>query len=511
MLERILREQRECRDLLLADHPEQRGLRLAISDLVAEEVLITSSDDEYQTFLASKKLYAKPCGFHVDIEDINPMLRTPAHRFQADIVQWDCARGKAANFLSTGLGKGPIQMEWCRLVSKHTGGDTLILAPLAVADQFVHDEAPKFGMHINLCESMADVKPGINITNYDRMELFDMSHFAGVSMDESSCIKDFNSKTAQYLVNKLSGTRYKLCSTATPSPNDHAELGMHAEILDVMSRAQMLAMFFEHDGGDTAKWTIKGHAKKPFWHFMASFCRCVGKPSDIDPGYDDSAYVLPRLNLVERIVSVDHSVHTDGMLFRCPDMSATGIHKEMRLTAESRAKEAAELVREKPEEPWLIWVNTDYEADAVRSVLPEAIEVKGSDTRTKKRAAIRHFLDSENDWLVSKGSIFGYGLNLQGCCNMTIMVDYSFEKLFQLIRRCWRFGQTRPVNAYIITAETEGAIMDKLRSSQARYDELQREMTEAMRNEQISERYQSADYTHSVPMEVPSWLKTESE
>lgn len=459
----------------------------------------------YEEFLATKRIFANPCGFEIKRSDINPMMLDPKHEFQADIVQWACKRGKAAVFANTGLGKGPIQLEWCRHVCIHTGGDCLIAAPLAVAQQFMR-EADKFGIQVTLCRKDADVKYGINVTNYDSLDNLNLSRFAGISLDESSCIKDFNSKLFQGLIERLSKTRFKLCSSATPSPNEHAELGTHAELLDVMSRTQMLAMFFEHNGGQTSKWSLKGHGKKPFFEFLSQFCVCVSKPSDIGP-YDDSAYVLPPLNLQEHIVAVDHSINTDGMLFRCPDMSATGLHKELWLTATDRARRVADLVREKPDEPWLIWCNTDYEADAVRAALPEVVNVKGAHSPEKKESAIFHFLDSPNDWLLTKGTIFGYGLNLQKCANMCIFIDYSFEKIFQIIRRCWRFGQVRAVNAHIIMAETEGAIMSAIREKEAAYEELQREMSLAMRVEQLAQRAnKSANYDHGMRMEIPAWL-----
>lgn len=462
----------------------------------------------YEEFLATKRIFAKPCGFEIRRADINPMMLDPKHEFQADIVQWACKRGKAAVFANTGLGKGPIQLEWSRHVCIHTGGDCLIAAPLAVAQQFMR-EAEKFGIPLALCRKDEDVRPGINVTNYDSLDHLDLSRFAGVSLDESSCIKDFNSKLFQGLIERLSKTRFKLCSSATPSPNEHAELGTHAELLDVMSRTQMLAMFFEHNGGQTSKWSLKGHGKKPFFEFLSQFCVCVSKPSDIGP-YDDSAYVLPPLNIQEHIVPVNHSINTEGMLFRCPDMSATGLHKELRLTATDRARRVMELVREKPDEPWLIWCNTDYEADAVRAALPEVVNVRGAHSPEKKESAIIHFLESPNDWLLTKGTIFGYGLNLQKCANMCIFIDYSFEKIFQIIRRCWRFGQVRPVNAHIIMAETEGAIMAAIREKESAYEELQREMSEAMRVEQLAARRStSANYDHQMPIVIPAWLTTQ--
>lgn len=457
---------------------------------------------DYASFLASKRIYSEACGFDVEDSDINQML----FPFQRDIVKWACHRGKAAVFAHTGLGKGPIQMEWLRLVCRHTGGNGLLLAPLAVSQQFIR-EAAKFGEAVHLCKSQADVQPGINITNYERTDSFDIEGFAGVALDESSCIKDWTSKTTSGLIERLGKVPFKLCSTATPSPNDHAELGTHAELLDVMRRSAMLAMFFEHDGGETSKWALKGHGKKPFWKFVASWAVCLNKPSDL--GYDDSAYVLPPLRMHEHIVAVDHSVNTEGMLFRCPDLSATGLHKELRLTCDARAVKVAELVNANPDVPWIIWCGTNYEADAVRAALKGVIEIKGSDSQEKKESAILHFIDAPDDWLLSKTSIFGFGLNLQHCRNMVFMgIGYSFEQFFQGVRRCWRFGQTQPVDAHIVIAETEGAVLASIRRKEAQYEELQREMNEAMKEEQLAARHKSAKYDHGMEQEIPKWLLT---
>lgn len=458
---------------------------------------------EYDTFLATKRLLAPACGFEVEDSDINQML----FPFQRDIVRWALRRGKAAVFAHTGLGKGPIQMEWARHVHMHTRRDVLILAPLAVAQQFKR-EAEKFHIAVTICETQADVKPGINITNYDRLIHFDVSHFAGVAMDESSCIKDWTSATTSTLIERLKETPFKLCSTATPSPNHHAELGTHAELLDVMPRTAMLAMFFEHDGGETSKWVLKGHGKKPFWKFVASWAICLKLPSDL--GYSDEGYILSPLNMHEHIVKVDHSVATEGMLFRVPDMSATGLHKEMRLTCEDRARKVAELVMQRPTEQWLIWCNTNYEADAVRAALPGVTEVRGNDSRKKKESVIVDFLDGNIKWLLSKGAIFGYGLNLQCCRNIAVVgLSYSFETLFQVIRRCWRFGQLLPVDAHLVVADTEGAVLQSIKRKEAQYGELQAEMNAAMREEQLLARHKATRYDHEMEMNIPAWLHSQ--
>lgn len=454
----------------------------------------------YEEFLSAKRLMAEAIGFKVPRSKLNPML----FDFQKDIVLWALERGKAAVFAHTGLGKGPIQMEWARLVCEHTSGDVLILAPLAVAQQF-KPEAAKFHEEVTLCRSANDCRPGINITNYERLDQFDVSRFAGVALDESSCIKDWTSKNTGTLIERLRNTPFKLCSSATPSPNDHAELGTHAELLDVMERSKMLAMFFEHDGGETSKWSLKGHGKKPFWQWVSTWAVCLKKPSDL--GYDDSAYELPPLNLFEHIVRVDHSIATDGMLFRCPDLSATGLHKELRLTCEDRAARVAELVSEKPDAPWLLWCNTNYEADAIKALMPDVAEVRGSDSPEKKEAMLNGFSTGSIKRLLSKPEIAGFGLNWQHCGDMAFVgLSYSFEQVFQAIRRCWRFGRQGAVNAHIIVAETEGAVLAALRRKEAQYEELQAEMNAAMREEQLKSRGKIKRHNHETRMVLPTWL-----
>ena len=483
------------------------GSVLAECDWTAEKkrIEMESSKRSYDEFLKRKRILAAPCGFDVADEDINPML----FPFQRDICRWALRRGKSAVFAHTGLGKGPIQLEWCGQVSHHTKRPTLISAPLAVAQQFKR-ESVKFHIPITLCRSGSDMQPGVNVTNYERLDRFDLDEFAGISLDESSCLKDWTSKTTQSLIERLANIPYKLCCTATPSPNDHAELGTHAELLDVMRRAAMLAMFFEHDGGETSKWSLKGHGKRPFWKFVASWAVCLKKPSDL--GYADDGFDLPPLHMTEHIVSVDQSISTDGMLFRCPDLSATGLHKEMRLTAHDRAARVAELVAMYPDEQWLIWCNTDYEAKAVRSAIPAVIEVRGSDSQETKESSVIRFLDGDIKYLLSKPSIFGFGLNLQCCQNIAFVgLSYSFESLFQAIRRCWRFGQTKPVNAHLVIAETEGSVLSAIRRKEAQYEELQGEMNQAMREEQLAARHNATSYDHLKPMTIPPWLSTPKE
>lgn len=458
---------------------------------------------EYQEFLDSKQVLAPTVGFDVPRGSLNSNL----FEWQGRVVQWGLEKGKAALFQSTGTGKTIEEGSWGEQVVTKSGGDVLLAAPLCVGAQS-HREFTRFGIESTICRSQDDVRPGINITNYDMIQHFTPSKFKGVILDESSILKNRQGKTAINLIERFRDTPYKLCASATPAPNDHAELGSHAEFLDILTKAQMLSMYFEHDGGNTAKWELKGHARKPFWKFMASFAVSLNLPSDI--GGDDTGFILEPLNLQEHIVKVDQSIATEGCLFRAPDMSSAGLHKEMRLTAEDRARKVVELVKADPDNQWLIWTNTDHDADVITKLMPEILEVRGSHPRWKKEAAIEGFQDGNIQYLLSKPSIFGAGLNLQCCHNCVFYgLSYSFEAVWQAIRRCWRFGQKHRVNAHMVIAETEGRVLETQKRKQRQFEELQLGMVAAMREEQLQLKRTATRYDHNIPMTVPDWMISE--
>ena len=355
----------------------------------------------------------------------------------------------------------------------------LILAPLAVISQTIK-EGDKFGYKV---EEINDtpfgkvIEPGIYITNYDNMDNIEASHFSGIVLDESSILKNFQGKTRTALIDAFRSTPYKLACTATPSPNDTTEICNHSEFLDVMSRTEMLAMYFVHDGGSTSEWRLKGHAKQSFWDFVSTWAVMLNKPSDI--GYDDEGYDLPPLNVVQEIVETPK--RDNGMLFNSTAVSATDFHKELRETYQIRLDKVAEMVNAKPDENFIIWIGHDEEGKYLRKLLPDAVEVKGSDSKQYKKEMLLGFGVGKFRLLITKLKIAQFGLNYQNCHNQIYAsLDFSFEATYQGIRRSYRFGQTETVNIYLITTDTMQNVKDAFDKKQAAFREMQAAMTTAM-------------------------------
>lgn len=397
--------------------------------------------------------------------------------WQKLIVEWAVRQGRCALFEDCGLGKTLQQLEWARQVCQHTGGSVLILTPLAVSDQ-TQRESCKFGIQSCLASCDEDItSPGIWITNYEKLDKFDCGQFAGVVLDESSILKSFTGKTRKELTAAFSQTPYRLCCTATPSPNDYTELGQHAEFLGICTPAQMLATYFINDTFNTGDWRLKKHADPQFWRWLAGWAACVSKPSDI--GFADDGYILPTLNLETVTVNVEESSESGEDLFRIATLSATTMHREMRLTSASRADAVAELVNHS-QEPWIVWCNTNDEADALVERIPDALEVRGSDTPLHKQRALADFSNGMCRVIISKPSICGFGLNWQHCRNVAFVgLSYSFEDFYQALRRSYRFGQKQQVNAYIVQAQTEGAILRSIKTKMKQHQEMQENMKNA--------------------------------
>ena len=425
----------------------------------------------YDKFITQKNRITENFGF-----EPYP-ITAPLFDWQKHIVEWAVRKGRAALFEDCGLGKTIQQLEWASQVHRKTNGSVLILTPLAVAQQ-TSREASKFGMDAQVASSDDDIdRAGVWITNYEKLDHFDCSQFAGVVLDESSILKCFTGKTRKTLTAAFSSTPYRLCCTATPSPNDYTELGQHADFLGICSPAQMLATYFINDTFNTGDWRLKKHAESEFWRWLASWAACVSKPSDI--GFSDEGYILPSLNMETITVEVDESNDTGDDLFRISTLSATTMHKEMRITAPDRADAVAEMVN-RSKECWIVWCHTNHEADALIERIPDAVEVRGSDTPEHKQRALADFSNGSSRVIITKPSIAGFGLNWQHCNHVAFVgLSYSFESFYQALRRSYRFGQTKEVNAYIVQAQTEGAILRNIETKIQQHLKMQDSMKNA--------------------------------
>lgn len=404
---------------------------------------------EYKQFLEAKKISIKAHGIDIDKSKINTLL----FDFQKDIVVWSLKKGRACIFAGTGLGKTLIQLEWAKHIVEHTNGNILIIAPLAVSQQTVK-EGKKLDVSVNLCKNQNDVIPGINITNYERLHKFDANSFVGIVLDESSILKSFTGKIRNIIIESFMLTPYKLACIATPAPNDHMELGNHAEFVGVMSYSEMLAMFFVHDGGDTAKWRLKGHAKKDFWMWVSSWAVMLSDPKDL--GYDDNRFELPRLNIVQDVVD------KSGFIVK----EAKTMNDRRKVRKDSIGKRVsfiADIVNNSSD-TWIVWCDLNAESDMIKKAIDGSVEIRGSHDIDYKEKMMNSFSDGNIRVLVTKPSIAGFGMNWQHCSNIAFVgLSDSFERYYQAVRRCWRFGQTKQVNVHIITSEKEGAVVKNIK------------------------------------------------
>lgn len=432
--------------------------------------------------------------------------------FQDAIVRWALRRGRAAIFADTGLGKSRMQIAWADAIHRETGHDVLILAPLAVAAQTAA-EGESIGVAVRQCRDGSEVIPGITITNYDRLHRFDASKFGAVVLDESSIIKHGGSKTLAMLLDLFADTPFKLCATATPAPNDWTELGTHAQFLGICSQSEMLAEYFVHDGGETQVWRLKGHARGAFWRWVASWAAMVRNPDDI--GFDGSRYNLPPLIVEQHSVAVGHhDAASTGMLFALEANTLSERRDARRASLESRVSACADIVNASSE-PFVVWCDLNAEADALKSAIPDAIEVRGSDDPDVKESRLIDFAAGRSRVLISKPSICGWGLNWQHCARMAFVgVTDSWEAYYQAVRRCWRFGQEREVHVHIFSSELEGAVVSNLRrkerDAKAMADALSAETREAVLSEVTGVTRQSNPYNPSHSVAIPNWLTSEA-
>ncbi len=458
----------------------------------------------YDEFLHSKVQVAPVSGFEKSKDEMNPNM----FEWQKDITRWALRKGRAALFEDCGNGKTIQQLEFASSVSERTGMPVLIVAPLTVGEQ-TRREAAKFGYTATLCRTQKDVRPGINITNYEMLDHFDADAFGGVVLDESSILKNCMGKVRTQIIEMFQNVQYRLSCTATPSPNDYMELGNQVEFLGIMSRTEMLASYFTHDGSNTSQWRLKGHAEDRFWEWVATWAVVLTCPGDL--GYPNDGYILPELVMHEHLVEVSMSM--DDGLFGWVAQTLTERRDARRMSLRQRCEKAAELVAADPDEQWVIWCDLNDESDLLTNLIPGAVEVCGSDKPDDKAKCLRGFTDGSFRYLVTKPSIAGFGMNWQQCHNMIFVgLSDSYEAMYQAIRRCYRFGQERPVHVHIITSAAEGAVKGNVERKEAQAEFMKKKMVE--HTKEILEREirgtqrVKIPYNPQVEMRIPAWLRS---
>lgn len=414
---------------------------------------------DYTNFLARKAIIDPMTG----IENV-PELPSCLFPHQRDIVAWALRRGRAALFAGTGLGKSLMELAWGQVVNAHTGKPILHLAPLAVSNQMVR-EASKFGIAAHLGDG-----EGICITNYQKLDHFDLSRFGGIILDESSILKSTDGHYRTRLIEASQSIPFRLAATATPAPNDFMELGNHAEFLGIMSYTDMLATFFAHDGGETQKWRLKGHAENDFWKWMASWAVMLRKPSDL--GYPNDGYDLPPLNFVQHMVGIEYAPNLDtGMLF---PMQAETLQERIsarRAAVEQRCAMAAQITP--CDRPFVWWCNLNSEAEMLAKLIPGAVNLHGGLKDGDKERILIDFSEGRISHLVTKASLAGFGMNWQHCADTGFVgLNDSFEQFYQAVRRFWRFGQEKPVTCHIIASELEGATVANIKRKETDADRM---------------------------------------
>ena len=461
------------------------------------------ADRSYEVFLAAKRI-ADPATGLTDI----PPLHAALFPFQRDVVAWALRRGRAALFAGTGLGKTLMELTWGSTVAAVTGGAILHFAPPAVAAAQIVPEARKFGIAAKLVRDQSECAPGINVTNYQKIEHFDLTAFQGLVLDESSILKSTDGHYRTRLIREAACVPFRLAATATPAPNDFTELGNHAEFLGVMRHTDMLATFFTHDNGDTQTWRLKGHAEQAFWAWMASWAVMLREPADL--GYPNDGFDLPPLRQHQHVVAADYRASTEtGLLFPMQAATLADRLAARRVTVDQRVAHAASITP--ADEPFVWWCNLNAESEALARAIPGAVELRGSDSDEGKEAKLIGFSERRIRVLVTKPSIAGFGMNWQHCAQTGFVgLNDSYEQIFQSIRRFWRFGQTRPVDAHFIAAETEGAVVANLRRKEADAARMAAAMVRHMAGFSSREvrglERDRPTYEPRQPMIVPAWL-----
>lgn len=447
-------------------------------------------ENNYKDFINNKNFILENNGFDIDKSELNHSM----FDFQKDIVRWALKKGRSAIFADCGMGKTLMQLEW----SKKVGGKILIVAPLSVTTQ-TQREGEKFGYKVTICESQEDVQDGINITNYEKLDKFECNVFNGVVLDESSILKSFTGKIRTQIIDYFQKTPYKLACTATPAPNDFMELGNHSEFLGIMTRAEMLSMYFVHDGGQTSKWRLKRHAEGVFWQWMASWAVFIDNPANL--GYEVDGYDLPKLNI--------HEIIVDGEEPSTENLTLTQRRQARKDSLELRCQAAANLVNSNDEQ-WLVWCDLNDESHRLWELCEDSWEIKGSDKPKYKIETMVDFSNDEIKCLVTKPKIAGFGMNWQQCHNMIFVgLSDSYEAYYQALRRCWRFGQTEEVNVYIVISAKEGCVKENIQRKEQDNIKMQKamiELTKEITKKELKQTFRiSTPYNAEIEMKLPEW------
>ena len=412
--------------------------------------------NDYENFLESKRKTFIESGFDISESKLNKNL----FDFQKFAVKTALKKGKFALFFDCGLGKTLMQLSWADAVYNKTKKKVLILAPLAVVEQ-TKDESIKFGIN----------KKSFDITNYDQLKNIDCSIYSGVVLDESSILKGRDGKVSSLIIESFKYTPYKLACTATPSPNDHMELGQHSEFLGAMAYLEMLAMFFVHDGGETSKWRLRKHAKDPFWKYVCTWSMACDKPQTL--GFEVKGYDLPEIEFIEHIIPVENNTNS---LFGDVAVSATDLHKDLKRSFDARIEKTKELVNNSDEQ-WIIWTLKNDEAEHLKKEIKNSINVQGSDSPEFKAKHLNGFAKNEFQNLITKTSIASFGMNYQQCYNMVFTsYDFKFEAFYQSVRRCYRFGQKNKVKVHLLVPESQTNVRQTILEKQQRHFEMIQEM-----------------------------------
>jgi hypothetical protein len=498
-----LAEIQECR-LNQRRYPEQSSLALTGELDWTEEFLLNGGDvkellktnGDYAAFLERKTQLGGDHGFA-------PLWMPDfLFDFQQSLLDWSIRKGRDAIFADCGLGKTPMQLVWAENVVRHTNKPVLILTPLAVSLQTMQ-EAEKFGIGCN--RSSGEVKTGINVTNYEKLHHFNWQDFSGCVCDESSILKSFDGVRRGEITEFMRKLPYRLLCTATAAPNDYIELGTSSEALGYLGHMDMLNRFFKNDQnnsatgrmrGEVVKWRFKGHAEDPFWRWVCSWARAIRKPSDL--GFEDAAFILPPITEREHVV--ERKSPLNGMLFVMPAIGMKEQREERRETIKERCEKIAELVDHK--KPALVWCHLNPEGDRLAAEIPGAVQVSGQDSDDAKEEKFLGFVKGQIRVLVTKPKIGAWGLNFQHCSHVTFFPSHSFEQYYQGVRRCWRFGQKKPVRVDIVTTEGERGVLENLKAKAQAADKMFEHLVARMNEQLHIER--SSNFTEKE--EIPSWL-----